>query len=106
MLPKFLQSCLWSYDLSKMTPEGNKETIITQVLNYGDSQAIRWLFKTYKLYELKDVIRKPRRGLWLENAINYWSKILKIKVDPYYYKFCILDVNPNPELWQEFWKDK
>lgn len=106
MLPKFLQPCLWSYDLSRMTPEEDKETIITQVLNFGDARAVKWLFKTYKLSEIKEVIKKPRRGLWFENAIDYWSKVLKVKVDPDYYKFCILDIHPNPELWQEFWKDK
>lgn len=89
-----------------MAPKKNKETIITQVLNHGDTRAIKWLFKTYKMFEIREVVKKPRRGLWHEEAINYWSKILKVKPDPKFYKFCILDINPNPELWQEFWKNK
>lgn len=105
-LPKFLQPCLWSYDLSQMNPKEDKITIITQILNFGDKRDIRWLFKTYKVSEIKSVLRKPRRGLWLERIINYWTKILNVTPDPWFHKFCILDINPNPKLLEEFFKSK
>ncbi|MBU1486743.1 hypothetical protein KKH56_01660 [bacterium] len=44
-VPKFLQSALWSYDLSKMDA-GNKDDkriIIEQVLNYGIWEQLKWL---------------------------------------------------------------
>jgi len=105
-IPKFLQPYLWSYDLSQMNTKEDKVIIITQVLNFGDKRAIKWLFKTYTIPEIKSVLKKPQRGLWLEKSINYWTKILNVTPDPWFYKFCILDINPNPELAKEFFKDK
>ena len=46
-LPKFLQPCLASYDLSKMDKKLDKKTIITEILNKGDDVAVRWLGKNY-----------------------------------------------------------
>ena len=105
-IPKFLQPYLWSYDLSQMDPKRDKITIITQILNFGDKKAIKWLFRTYKISAMRSIIKKPRRGLWLIKSINYWAKILDVTPNPWLYKFCILDVNPNPELAEEFFKDK
>ena len=105
-IPKFLQPYLWSYDLSHVDAKEDKITIITQILNFGDKKAVKWLFKTYKISEIKSVLKKPQRGLWLEKSIDYWAKILNITPNPWFYKFCILDINPNPKLAEEFFKDK
>ena len=105
-IPKFLQPYLWSYDLSQMDAKEDKTTIVTQVLNLGDKKAVKWLFKTYKISEIKGVLKKPQRGLWLEKSINYWIKILNFTPDPWFYKFCILDINPNPKLAKEFFKNE
>lgn len=105
-LPQFLQPYLWSYDIKKMDPQRSKETIITQVLNYGDSKAVKWLFETYTVNEVKEVLRKPRRGIWFKDAIDYWSRIFNVNVDPWHYKFCLFTVYPKPELYAEFFKNK
>ena len=105
-LPKFLQPYLWSYDLSQMDPKGDKITVITQILNFGDKRAIKWLFNNYKISEIRQILEKPQRGLWLRKSIHYWSKILDVTPDPWYYKFCLLNINPNPKLAEEFFKEK
>ncbi|MBU0566726.1 hypothetical protein KJ693_04125 [bacterium] len=74
-VPKFLQSALWSYDLSKMDA-GNKDDkriIIEQVLNYGIWEQLKWLTNTYSWDEIKEVAKKPSRGIWMEDSLNYWS---------------------------------
>jgi len=42
----------------------------------------------------------------LEKTINYWTKILNVTPNPWFYQFCILDINTNPKLAKEFFKDK
>lgn len=95
-LPKFLQPALWSYDISKMRLDnkGDKKEIITQVLNCGSQKQIEWLFKVYKPKEIKTILKEPRRGTWYPRSLNFWTKILGVKVSPRKYREAILDINP------------
>lgn len=81
-LPKFLQPYLASYDLSKLDKDDAavRQELITQILNSGDDKAVRWLFKTYSKKTIKDVLRRPKRGIWFKDSLNYWQKILGIKI--------------------------
>lgn len=93
-LPSFLQPCLASYDLSKMDPQSDKELIITEVLNKGDDQDIRWLGKTYTQEEIKQVVASPTRGMWLESILAYWLKIFDIKLPKDVFQKAIINLNP------------
>jgi len=55
-LPKFLQPYLASYDLSELDIKKDRELIITELLNKGDSRALSWLGKTCSQKEIKEVI--------------------------------------------------
>ena len=103
-LPKFLESFLPSYDISKMDLHNpyDKKLIIEAVLNRGTMKNILWLFKTYSLREIKNVLRNPSRGCWDARALNYWTKILGIKVKPIIYEMAILNLNPQPEKWEKW----
>jgi len=79
-LPKLLQSALWSYDLKKMDKEKHKKTIITQVLNHGTWEQVSWVRDNYSTADIKEAIKKPSRGVWQKDALNYWIKILDVKV--------------------------
>jgi len=79
-LPKKFQSVLWSYDVSKMDLKKDKKEIITQVLNYGTWDSVRWLFRVYPEKEIKKVIKNPRRGAWFRKALNFWTTIYNIKL--------------------------
>lgn len=79
-IPKRLQSVLWSYDISKMDAEGDKKLIIQQVLNYGDWDDLKWLYRTYSEEDIREVLKNPRRGIWFENVLNFWCLMLKIKL--------------------------
>ena len=95
-LPKFLQSVLWSYDLSKMSFNNPKDRslIITQVLNHGDMKQLNWLTKTYSRKEIEEVIKKPQRGMWFKRILDYWLGILQIKLPQETYQKAVLNVNP------------
>ena len=80
MLPNFLQTALWSYNLKRMTKNRYKNVIITQILNYGTWPQIQWLLKNYSSKEIKDVLKNPSRGVWRADVINYWEKIFNIRL--------------------------
>lgn len=103
-LPKFLQFFLPSYDISEMDLHDpyDKKLIIEAVLNRGTTKDIKWLFKTYSLREIKNVLRNPSRGCWDARVLNFWTKIFKIKIHPIVYEMAILDLNPNPEKWKRW----
>lgn len=93
-LPKFLQPCLASYDLSQLAPKRDKEIIITEILNKGNDQAVKWLGKTYTLKEIKDVVASPIKGMWLENNLVYWTRILDINLPKETFQKAIIDLSP------------
>ena len=93
-LPKFLQPYLASYELSKMDVRGDKEIIITQILNRGDFEALIWLGKNYSKDEIEKVVAKPIRGMWLANTLTYWVKILDVKLPQKVKKEAIINLNP------------
>ena len=93
-LPKFLQPCLASYDLSKMDKKLDKKTIITEILNKGDDVAVRWLGKNYTQEEIKEVVASPTRGMWLESILTYWLKIFDIKLSEDVFKRAIINLSP------------
>lgn len=79
-LPIFLQPCLASYNLKHLNKKHDRQIIITEILNKGDDVAIKWLGKNYTLEEIKKVVASPTRGMWFPGILDYWLKILDVKV--------------------------
>jgi len=93
-LAKSFQRILWSYDINKIDIEKNKEVIITQVLNYGTWNDVKKLFLIYSEEDIKKVVSHPRRGVWFEKVLNFWIKILGIKLKKEIYEKAILKLAP------------
>lgn len=95
LVPIFLQPYLASYDLAKlnMRDPSVATEIITKTLNLGDDKTTSWLFDNYTLVEIRNVVKNPKRGVWNEESLNYWKKILKIDEIPDY-DSAILNINP------------
>lgn len=79
-VPRRFQRALWSYNISKMDLKKDKKEIITQVLNYGDWEDLKLLFKLYPEKDIKKVVKNPRRGVWFEKVLNFWTTIFNIKL--------------------------
>lgn len=79
-IPPYIVRCLWSFDVNNLDLERHKELLITQVLNYGDWQGVKWLYKTYSEEEIKEVVKHPRRGLWFKRVLNFWQIMLKVEI--------------------------
>lgn len=93
-IPKFLQSVLWSYNINKMGLEEDKEIIITQVLNYGDWEVLKWLYSVYTENDIKKVVMNPGRGLWFDKVLNFWEKILNIHIPKKIRQKAIFNITP------------
>lgn len=92
-LPKFLQPYLAGYDLRYLDSEKDRELIITQILNRGDDEALRWLSRNYSRNEIKQVVFSPTRGMWLRSILSYWLKIFGLKLDKKVFNQAIIDLN-------------
>lgn len=78
-LPKSLRGTFWAYDFAKMDPHRHKKTVIGQILNWGDRQATRWLFRFYGPKEVARVASTIPRGAWDKKSLVFWDLILRIK---------------------------
>lgn len=104
-IPNFLQSSLWSYDVKKLNSQRNKNLIITQVLNYGTTDQVKWILHTYPDQEIKEVVKNPSRGIWWPEALNFWTKIFKLKIDKDIYEMALFRLGPAPaEKLARWWK--
>lgn len=93
MLPSFLQSCLPSYELESLEVKRDKKLIITQVLNYGDDKALRWLGKNYSAQQIKEVVFLPTRGMWAKSVLSYWLRIFNLRLPEKLFNKAIIDLN-------------
>ena len=96
-VPKFLQPHLASYNFSKLDVGGDRELIITEVLNKGDFKALKWLCNNYSRRELEAVVKYPTRGMWMKSILVYWMKIFGIKLPEKVFRQAIFDLNPYNE---------
>lgn len=93
-LPKFLQPCLASYDLSQLDIKRDHELIITEVLNKGNYRDLRWLGQTYTQDEIKSVVASPMRGMWLRSVLVYWLRIFDLKIPEAVLRKAIINLAP------------
>lgn len=94
-LPKFLQPCFPSYDLENLDINSDKKLIITEILNYGTEKDLEWLTKTYSKKDLRQILSKPEKGAWLKDVLEYWQKILGLKIGRNDFQKAILDIHPH-----------
>lgn len=91
-IPKKKEWLFWSYDINSLDLEGDKDYIITQVLNYGTWEDLKWLFKIYSEREIKNIVKKPGRGLWFRDVLNFWLLMFRIKLKKRDYQKAIFDI--------------
>lgn len=73
-LPSFLKKYFWDVDFEKIDREQSASYIIHRILDKGNDQAIRWMFRTYDKKEISGVVIR-RRGFSAKTA-NFWADLL------------------------------
>ncbi|WAM36938.1 DUF6922 domain-containing protein [Caldicellulosiruptor acetigenus] len=56
-IPEFLRYLFWDTDFTKLDAREHKEHIISRILEYGNIEAYRWLFRTYSEEEIAEVVK-------------------------------------------------
>ena len=105
-LPALMQSCLWSYDISKIDPQKDQNLIITQTLSFGSQQQIEWVLSHYSPDQIQGVVSHPQRGMWLRQSLYKWLNHFGIMIDPLEYESGIRDLNPRPKLVTAFFRQQ
>lgn len=104
-LPEFMQSCLWSYDISTMDPQKSKVTVITQAINHGDSRQLQWMLQNYSDREIREVVTHPTRGMWWREKLRFWLNKYGVMIDPLRFELAIREIELRPmSLYKEFWE--
>lgn len=91
-IPKEMQWLFWSYPVEELDLEKDKEYIITQSLNYGTWEDLKWLFRVYSEKEIKKVLKRPARGLWFKDVLNFWNLMFGLKLKRKIFKKAIFDL--------------
>lgn len=75
-MPDFLKKYFWDTDFSKLTLSKHSYFIADRLLEYGNEEGIRWLFKNIEHSIIKDTLIKSR-GL-SNKSLLFWSSIFHI----------------------------
>jgi hypothetical protein len=76
------------------------ETIVTQVLNYGDWRMVRWVLATYAPSTIRYVVSHPHRGVWFPQALNLWTKLYRVKLPAWLKRAAIRELDPARHDWK------
>lgn len=60
MLPKKIRKFFWEYDGIEIDIQKNWFFIIERLLEYGDSEAVRWVFEHFDQSQLVEVVKSSR----------------------------------------------
>lgn len=75
-LPNFLKKYFWEINFNKLDFKKNPEYVALRLLEYGDVQALRWLFKNFPKKKIQKVIIN-RRGL-SPRSLYFWRSFFNI----------------------------
>jgi hypothetical protein len=78
-IPDCVQAVLWSYDPNRIDLEQHKSIIVSQVLNFGTEEAIKWLFARYGRDEVTRIAGDIPLGQWDKKSLSLWSLVLGIQ---------------------------
>lgn len=75
-LPEFLRPLFWDTNFDRLRVPGHERYIVERVLEYGDDEAIRWLWRTFGPATIADTVRQSRAIS--PNTANLWALLLDI----------------------------
>lgn len=75
-LPKYLAQFFWDIDFAKLDPKIRAQYVVERILEMGNIEAVRWVFKQYTKDTIKRVVCQSRAIS--KKTANYWSLMLDI----------------------------
>lgn len=75
-LPDFLKKYFWDVEFRGLDLEKYRIYVLKRILEYGDKQAVDWMWKNFSKTEIKEVLINYR-GFSRKTA-NFWALLLDI----------------------------
>lgn len=72
---KLRQSLFWDTNPKKIDLKENAQYVIERILDFGNDEEVRWLWRFYDKKLLKDMIKKSRS--LRPETIKLWTLLLK-----------------------------
>ena len=60
-IPEHIKNYLWDVNFDTLSTQEHKKFIIERVLEYGDTEAIDWMNKTYTKDEIVGILKTSKR---------------------------------------------
>jgi len=76
-LPGFLKRYFWDVEFEEIDLEGRKVYVLKRILEYGNEQAVRWMWKNFEKSEIKNALCNFRG--YSQKSANFWAFILNVK---------------------------
>lgn len=93
-VPDSVRACLWFADINYLDWKKQQDLVVTQVLNRGTWEAVRWVYRTYGTKAMKASLLKPKRGFWFPQSLVFWSKFFGIKLSRETFEMALLRLDP------------
>lgn len=77
-LPQSVKAVLWSYKTDQLEIDKHKKIIVFQVLNFGTTDAIHWLFKQYTFEAIEKIANAVPLNQWNKKSLSLWRLVLSI----------------------------
>ena len=69
-----LKPFFWDVDIEKIDLQKNRDYLIERILELGDGAAVKWLFSTYPLADIKRILAQSRA--LSKKSRNFWELVL------------------------------
>lgn len=76
-LPVFLKKYFWDVKFEDIDQDRRRVYILKRILEYGDKEAVHWMWKNFKKSEIKYTLTNFRG--YSQKSANFWAFILGIK---------------------------
>jgi hypothetical protein len=70
-IPAKFAKYFWDYDLESLSIEKHRRLVIERILNFGDDQALEWLFERIDRESIKTVVQSGRE--LTDKTRNFWK---------------------------------
>lgn len=75
-LPGFLEKYFWDVEFGKIDLQKRRVYVLKRILDYGDQEAVAWMWINFKKQEIKEVLSKYRG--FSQKSANFWAFILNM----------------------------
>lgn len=71
--PSFLKPLFWDVRLSDLSVDHHRDFILGRLLEWGDRQALQWLFRTYSREAILNFLRRRGTALLSRRSWHFWT---------------------------------